>query len=116
MDCKAQIKLANLIGRTAAAATLQKRFDFVNKGMLKLLWNESAGFFQNKMSADNAPIERMAPTHFYPMLAGPKAGPSEAQVKTTVVKHLTNTSRFAVRRLLKDRGCELLKQFLAVNS
>ena len=45
MDCQAQIKLARLVGRTAAAATLQTRFDFVNKGMLKLLWNESAGAY-----------------------------------------------------------------------
>ena len=46
MDCKAQIALAKMIGRDDAAATLQARFDTVNKAMLKTLWNESAGYFQ----------------------------------------------------------------------
>ena len=96
MDCKAQIALAKMIGRDDAAATLQARFDTVNKAMLKTLWNESAGYFQNKLSADLAPVDRMAPTHFYPMLAGPEAGPSADQVKTTIKKHLTNPKRFAV--------------------
>ena len=96
MDCQAQIALAKMIGRDDAAATLQARFDTVNKAMLKTLWNESAGYFQNKLSADLAPVDRMAPTHFYPMLAGPEAGPSADQVKTTIKKHLTNPKRFAV--------------------
>ena len=96
MDCRAQMKLAALLGRTEAAATLQRRFDTVNAAMLKLLWNGTAGYFQNKLSSNNAPIERMAPTHFYPLLAGPEKGPSEAQAREMIVRHLTNPRRFAV--------------------
>jgi hypothetical protein len=97
MDCRAQIALAGMLGRTDAAAVLQSRFDTVNDAMKRLLWNETAGYFQNKLSdAALTPVERMAPTHFYPMLAGPKAGPTEQQVKVTVEKHLTNPARFAV--------------------
>ena len=96
MDCKALIDLATMIGRAEAAAVLQARFDTVNAAMLGRLWNESAASFQNKASADLAPIERMAPTHFYPLLAGPARGPSERQAKATIVRHLTNPARFAV--------------------
>jgi hypothetical protein len=64
--------------------------------MQKLLWNASAAYFQNKLSADLSPIERMAPTHFYPLLAGPAAGPTEAQARATITRHLTDPARFAV--------------------
>eukprot|EP01052_Picozoa_sp_SAG31_P025394 SAG31_NODE_2223_length_6152_cov_4.129688_5_plen_219_part_00 len=71
MDCKAQIALAKMIGRTDAAATLQSRFDTVNKAMLGHLWNASASYFQNKLSLDLVPVERMAPTHFCKPMPGP---------------------------------------------
>jgi hypothetical protein len=96
MDCKAQIALAKMIGRDDAVTTLQSRFDTVNKAMLANLWNSSAGYFQNRLSKDLSPVERMAPTHFYPMLAGPEAGPSADQVKATITRHLVNPARFAV--------------------
>tara|TARA_B110000208_G_scaffold134378_1_gene162547 strand:- start:163 stop:1869 length:1707 start_codon:yes stop_codon:yes gene_type:complete len=96
MDCKAQIELAKLVNRSDAVATLETRFDFVNKAMLALLWNDTAKYFQNKRSKDLTPVERMAPTHFYPLLAGPAKGPSEAQAIATIKAHLTNNSRFAV--------------------
>jgi hypothetical protein len=38
----------------------------------------------------------MAPTNFYPLLAGKEHGPSEAQAKAMVTKHMTNPARFAV--------------------
>jgi len=96
MDCMALIELATMLGRDDAVAELRRRFDVVNGAMLRVLWNESAGYFQNRRSADLTPIERMAPTHFYPLLAGPASGPSEEQARATVVKHLTNPVRFAV--------------------
>jgi hypothetical protein len=84
MDCMAQIELATAIGRDDAVTVLQARFDAVNAGMLKTLWNETAGYFQNKRSQNLTAVERMAPTHFYPLLAGPKVGPSEAQAVKTI--------------------------------
>ena len=98
MDCQAQMALATMLGgRDNAVATLQARFDEVNGAMQALLWNESASYFQNKRSdAALTPVERMAPTHFYPLLAGPAAGPTAAQARATVAAHLTNPARFAV--------------------
>ena len=95
MDCQAQMALAKMIGRTDAATTLQQRFDAVN-AVLPKLWNASAGYYQNKRSKDLSPIARMAPTHFYPLLAGPADGPTEAQATTMIDKHMTNPARFAV--------------------
>ena len=96
MDCRAQIELAKMIGRTDAVATLQTRFDEVNAQMPQL-WSEAEGFFQNKQSGgDMAPVDRMAPTNFYPLLVGPETGPTEKQVATTIARHLTNLSRFGV--------------------
>ena len=95
MDCQALMALARLINRTAVVPVLQSRFDQVNKP-LATTWNESAGYYQNKLSSTLAPIERMAPTHFYPLLVGPAAGPSNRQVTETVTRHLTNPARFAV--------------------
>jgi hypothetical protein len=96
MDTLAQIELARSIGRADAATLLQSRFDEVSSAMMKTLWNDTAGYFQNKLSKDMAPVEHMAPTHFYPLLAGPEHGPTQDQVTTTVTQHLTNPARFAV--------------------
>lgn len=97
MDTKAQLGIARMLGRSAAAAALRNRFDEVNSAMLKTLWNESEGVFQNCLSSPLRPITRLAPTHFYPLLAGPDlGGPSEALVATTVRRALTNNSKMAV--------------------
>ena len=53
-----------MIGRSEAITTLQARFDAVNTAMLDHLWNASAGYFQNKLSRDLSPIERMAPVRY----------------------------------------------------
>ena len=121
MDCKAQIALAKMIGRDNAATTLQSRFDTVNKAVLANLWNSSAGCFQNRLSKDLSPVARMAPTNFYPMLAGPEAGPSADQVKATITRHLVSTllcgrlrtHQPTIRsRLLKQTTCTVEKQDL----
>ena len=93
MDCAALAGLADLIGRAPAAAELRRRAAAVSPRMLRALWNESAGFFGNVRSADGGMIERMAPTAFYPLLAGT---PTAHQVAATVTRHLTNPQRFAV--------------------
>ena len=87
--------LAKMIGRADAITTLQQRFETVARVMPQL-WNATEGMYQNKRSKDLAPIERMAPTHFYPLLAGPTDGPTEEQAKTMIQKHMTNPKRFAV--------------------
>lgn len=97
MDCQAQMALAKLIGRDSAIPVLQERFDVVNKAMHAHLWSDEEGYYMNKLSnAALTPIEKMAPTSFYPLLVGPENGPSEGQAATMVERHLTNNSRFAV--------------------
>eukprot|EP00041_Stephanoeca_diplocostata_P022284 m.529731 g.529731 ORF g.529731 m.529731 type:complete len:1108 (+) comp22020_c0_seq2:118-3441(+) len=96
MDCRAQIALAKIAGRPDAVGVLQERFDTVNKAMLATLWNETAGFFQNKLSANLQAVPHIAPTSFYPLLVGPRDGPSEAQAAKTIAMHLTNVTKFGV--------------------
>lgn len=88
--------LAKMIGRSDAAAELQRRYKTVSKLMVTNLWNESAGVFQNKHNAPLSPIEIVAPTHFYPLLAGPTHGPPEVMAVSTVKKALTNPVKMAV--------------------
>ena len=97
MDCQAQIVLAKMIGRDSAASVLQARFDTVNTAMKEHLWSEAEGYYMNRLSDESlTPVQKMAPTSFYPLLVGPADGPSEAQAVTMVQRHLTNNSRFAV--------------------
>lgn len=97
MDTKAQIGIAELLGRTEQVEELKRRFKTVSTVMMTTLWNESLGLFQNALSTPFQPIARLAPTHFYPLLAGPEmGGPNESVASTTVRRGLTNNSRMAV--------------------
>lgn len=96
MDTKALIGLAQMTGRSAAATELQHRLEKVGKVMVSALWNASEGVFQNKRPTPLTPIEMLAPTHFYPLLAGPEHGPSEAIATATVKRALTNPAKMAV--------------------
>ena len=64
MDTLALIELANTLGRTDAAAELQRRFNTVNAATIKTLWNESISCFQNKLSNPLKPINLQAPVRF----------------------------------------------------
>lgn len=96
MDTQAQLDLAELLGRSQEAAVLRQRLTEIGPQMVRTLWNETAGFFQNRLSADLTPVPHMAPTSLYPLLAGPVNGPSEAQAATVVERHVTNPERLAV--------------------
>ena len=96
MDTKALLGLAKMTGRDTAATELQRRLESVSKVMVSALWNASEGLFQNKRPAPLSSIEMLAPTHFYPLLAGPEHGPSEAIAVTTVKRGLTNPEKMAV--------------------
>ena len=82
------------------------------------LWNDTEGWYQNKRSKDLSPIERMAPTHFYPLLVGPTDGPTEEQAKTMIQKHMTNPRRLAVgmvttlRIRLQAEPCPFILKYL----
>ena len=96
MDTIALIGLAKMIGRDDAATELQRRYETLSKVMVDNLWNESAGVFQNKKPTPLEAIDIVAPTHFYPLLAGPTHGPPEAMAVATVKAALTNPTKMAV--------------------
>lgn len=96
MDTTALIGLAKMVGRGAAATELQRRLESVSKVMVSTLWNASEGLFQNKRPVPLSSIEMLAPTHFYPLLAGPEYGPSEAIARATVKRGLINPVKMAV--------------------
>ena len=96
MDCKAQADIAEMIGRTDAARVLRDRFNDMAEKLNRVLWNETEGFWQNRLSKDLSIVPHMAPTSLYPLLAGPNGGPSENQAALVIQKHLTNPTRFAV--------------------
>jgi len=93
MDCRALKDLAQHVGRQDAIDELDRRFQLIDSAMQVTLWDENRSAFVNKLSANEAIIDTMAPTHFYPLLAGTSTA---SQVEATVVRHLTNASRFAV--------------------
>ena len=69
----ALIAIAKVIGQTAAVATLQARFDATAAALNAHLWNESRGFYNN-VHWDGTPSEHLAPTSYYPLMAGPASG------------------------------------------
>lgn len=96
MDTIALIGLAKMIGRNDSITELERRYETISKVMVDSLWNESAGVFQNKRPTPLEAIEIVAPTHFYPLLAGPSHGPPEAMAVATVKRALTSPTKMAV--------------------
>ena len=64
------------------------------------LWNEDSGIYVNKDWQKNTWYKNdngsavLAPTNFYPMLAG---APSDAQVEKMMARWLSNATEFSVR-------------------
>lgn len=89
-DCQALARIAHELGRPDEAAELEARgADYADR--LRTLWNEPAGIFQNRRTDTHAFNPRMAPTCFYPMLAG-VASPD--RVESMVRRHLLNEREF----------------------
>ena len=89
-DCKALADLASALRRTDAEAELRARAERY-AASLRTLWDEPTGLFLNRNLETGAPDRHLAPTLFYPMLAGVAA---PRQVERMVREHLTNPAEF----------------------
>jgi len=89
-DCQALARIAVELGRTDDAVELQRR-GAAYEERLATLWNDAAEIFQNRRTDSQRFNPRMAPTCFYPMLAGVA---SSAQAEAMVQKHLLNEREF----------------------
>ena len=74
-ESAALIRIAGLLGAggAPAVATLQARFDATAAALNAHLWNESRGLYNN-VHWDGTPSEHLAPTAYYPLMAGPASG------------------------------------------
>ncbi|HVU18546.1 MAG TPA: trehalase family glycosidase [Candidatus Didemnitutus sp.] len=87
-DCRALAAIADELGRPAEAAELRARRDAV-AAKLAELWDEGQAMYFNRDLTTGKPVVRMAPTNFYPLLAGI---PTPAQAQAMVNRHLLNPS------------------------
>ena len=91
-ESEALATIAMFLGRTADAAVLRARQADLGKLLAEHLWSESNGVFSNVLANGSAYI-RIAPTSFYPMLAGVA---SDAQATRMIYEWLSNQTRFCV--------------------
>ena len=89
-DCKALSEVANILGKTEDAEELKKRAE---KYSLKLgeLWDDESGIFRDLDLVNNEFSTRLAPTNFYPLIAGV---PSQEQAERMITEHLLNPDEF----------------------
>lgn len=89
-DCRALADLATRIGREEVVAELAERAERYSAS-LKTLWCEETGLFLNKR-LDNGELQhRLAPTHFYPLLA---EVPTQEQAERMINEHFFNAEEF----------------------
>jgi len=67
-DCRALAEMADVLGRAPEAAELRDRAGRYG-ARLQTLWDEPTGIFLNRNLDTGAPIRRLAPNNFYPLLA-----------------------------------------------
>jgi len=89
-DCDALAAIATTLGRRAEADELRRRGDQFRSAMQRL-WDASTGLFLNRRTDTGAFSPRLAPTHFYPLLAG-AATPEQAQ--RMLREHFYNPAEF----------------------
>lgn len=89
-DCQDLAWVAERLGRDVEATKLRERGERY-AGELKTLWDEKTGLFLNKRT-DTGDFEyRLAPTHFYPLIAGVA---TDEQAVRMVKEHLLNEDEF----------------------
>jgi putative isomerase len=89
-DCTALAEIAAVLGRAEEAAELGARGEAYRKA-LGLLWDESTGIYRNRDPRTGALSAHLAPTSFYPLLAG--AATTE-QAERMVREHFYNPDEF----------------------
>jgi neutral trehalase len=90
VDCEALATLAREHGRAGEAAELAARAEQYRRGLASL-WNPDTGIFQNRRTDTGGFNPRLAPTCFYPLLAG---ATTPAQADAMIARHLLNPDEF----------------------
>jgi hypothetical protein len=86
MDCDALAEIATTLGKSADAAELRGRADRYRKALGKL-WSEERGIYADRRTDTGAASPRLAPTHFYPLLA---RAPTQKQAERMIAQHYFN--------------------------
>ncbi|WP_175549931.1 MGH1-like glycoside hydrolase domain-containing protein [Mariniphaga anaerophila] len=89
-DCKALVKMADILGRKKEKRELEKRTEKYAES-LKTLWNEEEGIFMNKRTDTKEFSKRLSPTNFYPLLAGVA---TQEQAERMIKDHFYNPDEF----------------------
>lgn len=89
-DCEALAEIATVLGRDAEALELRTRHDAYRASMQRL-WDDETGLFLNRRTDTGAFEHRLAPTHFYPLLAG---AATPAQACRMIDGHFFNAEEF----------------------
>ena len=90
-DCEALADIAAALGRTAEAAELRARAAAYRQAVAERLWDEETGIFLNRRTDTGAFSPRLAPTSFYPLLAG---AATQAQAERMIAEHFRNPAEF----------------------
>ena len=89
-DCEALAEMARILGRDEQAGELRARGQEFREAMQRL-WDEPTGLFLNRRTDTGTFDRRLAPTHFYPFLAGV---PTPAQAARMIGEHFFNPAEF----------------------
>lgn len=90
MDCRALAEIAEVLGKTDEVAELSTRAaDYTAR--LQTLWHEETGLFLNRRTDTGAWSHRIAPTNFYPLIAGVA---TQAQAERMMAEHFYNPDEF----------------------
>lgn len=89
-DCEALAEIAAVLGRDDEATELRGRCEAYRNGMQRL-WDEKTGLFLNRRTDTGVFERRLAPTHFYPLMAGV---PTHGQAARMINEHFFNPEEF----------------------
>jgi neutral trehalase len=85
-DCQKLAEIAHILGREDEARELEERGErYTDK--LRTLWDDETGMYRDKDLTTGELTPRVAPTHFYPLIAGV---PTQEQAERMVEEHLFN--------------------------
>ncbi|MCB9012807.1 MAG: hypothetical protein H6539_02070 [Bacteroidales bacterium] len=89
-DCKALAFIANELGKNSEKDELLNRAS-VYSAKLNELWDEKSGIYRDKDLTTGKFSKHLAPTNFYPLLAGV---PSQEQARRMIDEHFMNPAEF----------------------
>ncbi|MFW5644772.1 MAG: MGH1-like glycoside hydrolase domain-containing protein, partial [Bacteroidota bacterium] len=89
-DCLALAEIADILDKTDDAIELRERAEKYSTSLTRL-WDEESGIYKDLNLATGEFSTRLAPSNFYPLLAGV---PSQEQAKRMIEEHLMNPEEF----------------------